>query len=159
MKKALSKLYQADALLATILFIVIFAVIVAEIFARTLRHSLLWSNDFCSFAVAWMLSFGMSAAFYKRDHLRIDFIREKFNPRVATILDIFTTALCTVFLMMLFPYSIRTAITKMKILYTSLHWPMGYTFAALPVFCVLSAVFSANNMVQAVRRAAGRRSE
>lgn len=152
MKKLLSHLYRADSLLAALLFMVIFVVIVAEILSRALlHHSLLWTNDFCCLTVAWMLAFGMSAAFYKREHLRIDFIRDKLPGSAVRVIDVAMCLLCTAFLVMLIPYGIKTTGTKMKILYTTLRWPMGYAFAALPVFAAISTIFSLNNLVSAVK--------
>lgn len=144
MKTILDKLRYASVVAAAAIFVLIFLVIVAEIFCRTfLGFSTLWYMDFVQLSVCWMLAFGMSAIVYSNDHLQIDFIKAKFSPAGQFILGIITEVLELAFFVMLVPYGIKTAITKMKISFTTLHLPTGYMYAALPVFGALCAIFMA----------------
>ncbi|MEQ2457321.1 TRAP transporter small permease [Flavonifractor hominis] len=142
MQRFLNGLYRLLELLAALLFLLIFVVILSEIVCRTfLGFSLLWSTDFCLLTVCWMLAFGMSAAFYRSEHLRIDFIRNQFPPRLGALVDVVILALTLAFFLVLIPMGWGTAMTKMKIVYTSLRWPTGYAYLALPVMAAFSSVF------------------
>lgn len=157
MKKILDKLRNLLAILTAVLFAVIFCLVVVEIICRTfLGFSLLWSMDFIQLIVCWMLAFGMSAIVYTQDHLRVEFIKEKFPARVQSVLTVITNALELGFFIMLVPYGITVAQTKMRIGFTTLRWPTGYQFAALPVFGLLSAIFMAYRLYVSIRELSGK---
>lgn len=152
MKKFLDFLRNVLAVLAAILFGVIFVMNVAEIICRTfLGFSLLWVSDFVQLTVCWMLAFGMSAILYTRDHLRVDFIKQKLPEKVRSAVTVLTDGAELAFFVMLIPYGIRIAETKMKISFTTLRWPTGYMYAALPVFGALCSIFAAWLLYGSVR--------
>lgn len=153
MKKILDKLRNVLAAITAILFAVIFLLYVAEIICRTfLDFSLLWMSDFVQLTVCWMLAFGMSAIVYSRDHLRIDFIKHAMPQKAQDVVTVLTDGAELAFFVMLVPYGIRTALTKMKISFTTLRWPTGYMYAALPVFGALCAIFAAYLLYGSIRR-------
>lgn len=152
MKKVLDKLRNILAGATAVLFAVIFLLIISEILCRTfLRYSLLWSTDFIQIVVCWMLAFGMSAIVYTNDHLRIDFIKQKLSHKTQNILSVITETLELAFFLILIPFGIKTAVTKMSILFTTLRWPMGYMYAALPVFGGLCSIFMAYRLYSTIR--------
>ncbi len=157
MKKIFDCLRNICAILAAVLFALIFCLIIVEIFCRTfLGFSLLWYMDFVQLTVCWMLAFGMSAIVYTNDHLQITFIKEKFPKSAQKWLTVIINLMELAFFIMLVPYGIRTAITKMKISITTLHWPMGYMFAALPVFGALCAIFMLWRCYEDIRSLGGK---
>jgi len=142
MKKALDILSNVLQTISGILFLFIFLINVAGIICRTfLDFSLLWVADVGYISVAWMLAFGMSAAIYKKVHITIDFVKNKFPQKVKKVLEIVLTLIVIAFLISLIFSGWKTAIMKMRIHFVVLYIPMGYAFMALPVFAFFSAIF------------------
>lgn len=152
MKKAFDKFRDGLALIAALLFALIFVLVILEILCRTFfGFSILWATDFIQLVVCWTLAFGMSAIVYSNDHLKMDFLKQKLPKKAREILGIATDVLELAFFVLLIPFGIKTAATKMSILFTTLRWPMGYMYAALPVFGVLCTVFMLYRLGDAIR--------
>ena len=135
MRKILNKLHDVLAAIAVFLFALIFIISIADIVCRTFFGiSLLWKLDFLQIVVCWMLSCSMSAVVLTRDHLRIDFLKVVLPKKSQDVLTLITDLLELAFFVMLIPYGIKTSITKMKIAFTTLRWPMGYMYLN-PSYC------------------------
>jgi TRAP-type C4-dicarboxylate transport system permease small subunit len=142
MKKFLDIFSNVLQTISGILFLFIFLINVAGIICRTfLNFSLLWVADVGYISVAWMLSFGMSVAIYKKGHITIEFIRDKLPKNVKKVLEIVLTLMMIAFLISLIFSGWKTAIMKMRIHFVVLYIPMGYAFMALPVFAFFSTIF------------------
>ena len=148
MKKALDILSNVLQSLAGILFIFIFSINVAGIICRTfLNFSLLWVADVNNLSTAWMLALGMSIAIYKKSHLTIEIIRDKFPQKVKKVLEIVLTLLMIAFFVSLVFSGWETVVMKMTIDFTVLGIPTGYAFMALPVFAFFSVIFMTYRLV------------
>jgi len=142
MKKALDILSDVLQTISGSLFLFIFIINVAGIICRTfLDFSLLWVADVGYVSVAWMLALGMSVAVYKKGHITIDFLKNKFPHKAKKVLETILTLLMIAFLIILIFAGWKTAIMKMRIHFVVLYIPMGYAFMALPVFAFFSAIF------------------
>jgi len=142
MRKALNILSNVLQTISGILFLFIFIINVAGIICRTfLGFSLLWVADVGYISTAWMLAFGMSVAIYKKIHMTIEFIIDKFPQNVKKVLEIVLTLIIIVFFISLIFSGWKTAIMKMQINFVVFYIPMGYAFMALPVFAFFSAIF------------------
>ena len=157
MRKVLDFVYRFLITTITILFIVIFLMITAEIICRTfLGFSILWMTDFVILCVVWMLCLGMAAGIYKSEHLRVDFLLDKLPPRVAQCFRVFTSFLAMVFFILMIPAGYQIAMLRMQIEFTTLRWPTGYAFLALPVFATIASVYMAFRVVMAIQLAMGK---
>lgn len=142
MKKALDILSNVLQTISGILFLFIFLINIAGIINRTfLDFSLLWVADVNTIAVAWMLALGMSVAIYKKVHITIDFVKNKFPQKIKKILEIVMTLIMIAFLIILIFAGWKTAIMKMRIHFVVLYIPTTYAFMALPVFAFFSTIF------------------
>lgn len=148
MKKILDILSNMLLTISGILFLFIFIINVAGIICRTfLNFSLLWVTDASNISIAWMLALSMSAAIYKKIHLTIEIIRNKFPKKVKKVLEIVLTLIIIAFFINLIFSGWKTGIMKMSIDFTVLGIPTGYAFMALPVFAFFSAIFMTNRLV------------
>ena len=148
MKKALDILSNVLQTISGILFLFIFIINVAGIMCRTfLDFSLLWVADVCYISTAWMLAFGMSVAIYKKVHITIEFIRDKFPQNVKKVLEIVLTLIMIAFFISLIFSGWKTVIMKMQINFVVFYIPTGYAFMALPVFAFFSAIFMTYRLV------------
>jgi TRAP-type C4-dicarboxylate transport system permease small subunit len=148
MKKALDILSNVLQTISGILFLFIFIINVAGIICRTfLGFSLLWVTDVCNLSIAWMLALGMSVAFYKKGHLTIDFIRDKFPQKAKKVLEIVLTLIIIALFISLIISGWQTVTMKMRINFVVLDIPTAYSFMALPVFAFFSAIFMTYRLV------------
>lgn len=142
MKKIMNVIANVAITISGLLFIVIFLIIICEIVARSFfNYSILWVTDFITLSASWMIMLGMAYSVYKGEHLVIDFIKKKFKLKRQRIISIITSVLATAFFLILIPAGWSTAMVKMKIVFTTLRWPTGYAFMALPVFALFSFIF------------------
>lgn len=151
MKKALDILSNVLQTISGILFLFIFIINVAGIICRTfLNFSLLWVTDVCYISIAWMLALGMSVAIYKKSHLTIDFLKDKFSPNIKKAVEIIITLIIIAFFISLIFSGWETVIAKMRISFTIIDIPTGYAFAALPVFGLFATIFMTNRLVDII---------
>ncbi|MES0341040.1 MAG: TRAP transporter small permease subunit [Candidatus Humimicrobiaceae bacterium] len=142
MKKTLDIFSDVLQTISGILFLFIFLINVAGIINRTfLDFSLLWVADVTTIAVAWMLALGMSVAVYKKVHITIDFVKNKFPQKGKKILEIIMTLIMIAFLIILIFSGWKTTVMKMRIHFVVLYIPTAYAFMALPVFAFFSTIF------------------
>ena len=148
MKKTLDILSDVLQTISGILFLFIFIINIAGIINRTfLDFSLLWVADVTTIAVAWMLALGMSVAVYKKVHITIDFVKNKFPQKGKKILEIITTLIMIAFLIILIFSGWKTTVMKMRIHFVVLYIPTAYAFMALPVFAFFSTIFMTSRLV------------
>ncbi len=151
MKKALDILSNMLLTISGILFIFIFSINVAGIICRTfLDFTLLWVTDASNISIAWMLALSMSVAIYKKIHLTIEIIRNKYPQNVKKVLEIVLTFIIIVFFINLIFSGWKTGIMKMSIDFTVLGIPTGYAFMALPVFAFFSVIFMTYRLVNII---------
>jgi TRAP-type C4-dicarboxylate transport system permease small subunit len=97
--------------------------------------------DVTTIAVAWMLALGMSVAVYKKVHITIDFVKNKFPHKAKKVLETILTLLMIAFLIILIFAGWKTTVMKMRIHFVVLYIPTAYAFMALPVFAFFSTIF------------------
>jgi TRAP-type C4-dicarboxylate transport system permease small subunit len=148
MKKFLVVLDEACLKIAATLFFIIFVVSIVEIILRSFfGFSLLWTMDLCTLLASWTILLGAASTLHRADHLVVDFLVNKMDPRKRTIIRLCASILLLVFLVILIYNGVYVSILKMDIYYTSLRWPSGFAYIALPVFGLISSLF----MVERIR--------
>ena len=148
MKKFLDIFSDVLQTISGILFLFIFLINVTGIINRTfLDFSLLWVADVTTIAVAWMLALGMSVAVYKKVHITIDFVKNKFPHKAKKVLETILTLLMIAFLIILIFAGWKTTVMKMRIHFVVLYIPTAYAFMALPVFAFFSTIFMTYRLV------------
>lgn len=138
----LTKLEKVLLAAASVLFIVIFFVSVAEIILRNVFScSLLWSQDLCNLLASWAMLLGGAALIHRDDHLVVDFLVKAMPGRVQQILRLLTRLILLYFCFVLGYHGANVVSVKMGLFYTSLRWPTGWAYMSLPVFGLTSALF------------------
>lgn len=152
MKKILDML--ADLLLnvATVLFIIIFAINILEIFSRTFfNRSFLWVSDISVICVVWLICLSMAAGVYRKEHLFMDFVLNKIPPKPRKIVAIIVDLLAIAFFIMLCYTGIQTASTKKALVFPSTLISQLWSFSALPAFAALSAIFMIPRLISTIK--------
>ncbi|HHW02387.1 MAG TPA: TRAP transporter small permease [Thermoanaerobacterales bacterium] len=152
MKKILDKIADLLANISSALFIIIFAINMLEIISRTfINYSLLWVSDVTVICVVWMICLSMAVAVYHKEHLIMDFLVNKMPKKVQRILTIAINIICIAFFFMLFYTGLQTAATKKALIYPSIMWSQLWSYSALPVFAILSAIFMIPRLISSFK--------
>ena len=148
MKKILAIMDEICLKIAAALFFIIFAISIVEIMLRSFfGFSLLWTMDLCTLLASWTILLGAASTLHRADHLVVDFLVNKMNVMKRTIFRFIASILILVFLVILVYNGIYVSILKMDIYYTSLRWPSGFAYLALPVFAFISSLFMIERII------------
>ncbi|TYP53236.1 TRAP transporter small permease [Thermosediminibacter litoriperuensis] len=152
MKKILDKIADFLANISTVFFIVIFLINMLEIFSRTFfNHSFLWVSDVTVICVVWMIFLSMAVAVYHKEHLVMDFIVNKMPKEIQRGLGIALNIISIIFFLMLFQTGIQTAATKKALLFPSIMVSQIWSYSAMPVFAILSAIFMIPRLISSLK--------
>ncbi|TXT47510.1 MAG: hypothetical protein FD137_1094 [Spirochaetes bacterium] len=149
MKKIFDKVAEFQLFVSSLLFFAIFLVNMLEIVSRSaFNYSFLWVSDFSVICVVWMICLSMAACIHYKEHLFMDFLAKKLPAKLRQGLYIIISLVSFGFFVMLFLTGIRTAATKVSLIFPSIQWSMVWSYAALPVFAFFSAVFMIPRLVE-----------
>ncbi len=152
MKKVLDKIAEILLTVSGLLFFIIFAVNMLEIFSRSFfNHSFLWVSDFSVICVVWMICLSIAAGVYYREHLFMEYLAEKLPPKFRKALAVSITLISIAFFLVLFYTGLQTAITKKELIFPSIQWSLVWAYAALPVFAMLSAIFMVPRLISQLK--------
>ena len=148
MKKLLMHIDNILISIAAFLFSIIFIVSIVEIILRSIfGKSLLWTIDLCTLLASWTMLLGGAVVIHRNDHLVVDFIVNML-PKKNKLLLTFITRLILLSVVAVLTYNgIIISWLKMDLYYTSLRWPTGYAYMALPVFGFFSILFLIDKIV------------
>lgn len=152
MKKLFDKIAQLQLLVASALFFLIFLVNMLEITGRSaFNRSFTWVSDFSVICVVWMICLAMTACVHYREHLFMDFLVRMLPFGFRKAVNIVVSLATFAFFVMLFITGLRTASTKAALIFPSTQWSMVWSFAALPVFALFSALFMIPRIIEIFR--------
>lgn len=136
---------------ASVLFIIIFVVSVAEIILRNgFSYSILWCQDLCNLLTSWSMLLGSAALIHRDDHLVVDFLVKAMPVRARQMLRVCTRLILLYFCLVLGIHGMDVVSVKMGLFYTSLRWPTGLAYLALPVFGITSALFLIEKIISSI---------
>lgn len=142
MKKLLDKLSDFMAIVAGILFFFIFLINTMEIISRSFfNYSFLWVSDLSIICVVWTICLGISVGVYHREHIFMELLVNKFPENARKVVKIAIQLLSLAFYVMLFITGVQTAAAKTALIFPSIGWSLVWSYAALPVFALTSAIF------------------
>lgn len=145
-KNAVNKVLQwfCIIILAIMTFLVTYQVITRYIF----NNPSAISEALARYLFVWLTMFGGAYVFGKREHMNINYARNKFPPKVKTILEMISEFLIAAFAVLVMVYGGRIYASKQMIqLDPSMQIPMGYIYASLPLAgCLIVFYFVCNEI-------------
>jgi TRAP-type C4-dicarboxylate transport system permease small subunit len=105
------------------------------------------SEELLTFSFTWMALLSAALVFGKREHMRMEFIAEKFKGKSAVTLSIISEVLVLVFSALVLVYG-GIQITKLTTLQVtaSLGVPMSYIYIIVPVSGILIILYNLINI-------------
>ena len=123
------------------LFLVIFLILVAQIFFRQVVHSpLIWSEELAKLLFAYVGMLGISVAIRKQEHVYIDFLTNLMPPAIKKIANTFVQLVIFLGVIFFIHFGIKT--------FTGANFPIDalggisekWIYASLPIISVLMLI-------------------
>ena len=111
------------------------------------------SETIARYLFVWLTIFGGAYVFGKRGHMNLVFIRDKFSPKVQTVLEILSEFLIAVFAILIMIYGGRIYTAKQIVqIDPSLMFSMAWIYGCLPVGGVLVLFYSIYNEMELLKK-------
>lgn len=152
MRKLLNYLDKLLFYFSGILFLGLFLINTVQIVIRsTTSKSLLWVVDFSQLLLVWIVFLGATVALYRKEHLLIDYLKEKVSKKVSAYIDIITRILFLIFIIVISYNGIKVVEIRMSIDYVILGWPTGLAYLAIPVTGVIMILYLFHALYESIQ--------
>lgn len=119
------------------LFLILAATAFAQVFFRYgLSSSLVWAHELDILLMIWIVWLGAAVGLYRKGHLRITILSDRFSVKVRTILLVLIDVATILFLILLGIKGIEVVQSHEGTTLVSMSIPRGFMFAAAPVGAV-----------------------
>ena len=138
--------------LGGILFSIMFATLVAQIFSRQVLNSpLIWTEELARLVFVYIAMIGVTLGIKYDQHVGIEVISDKFSPRTARVMDGVKTILTGIIIILLIVIGLEITKRKASLDLISLGISSGYLYAALPIGGVMMFIRYAERIYRRVR--------
>lgn len=152
MRKLLNYLDKLLFYFSGILFLGLFLINTVQIVIRSATSkSLLWVVDFSQLLLVWIVFLGATVALYRKEHLLIDYLKEKVSKKVSAYIDIITRILFLIFIIVISYNGIKVVEIRMSIDYVILGWPTGLAYLAIPVTGVIMILYLFHALYESIQ--------
>lgn len=141
MKKIMDKILESTAVLLITAMICIssWQVLSRYVFKRPSA----FTEEFLRFALIWLSMLGIAYMFGKKQHISIDFLKKKFNPKDKVLLELIIIGVFTLFsIVVMIAGGGNAVMMSTKQISPSLGLPMAYVYLSLPVSGIFIAAYS-----------------
>lgn len=159
MEKMINKTADVITVIVGALFIAIFFANILNITARYLFGiSYIWIPDLARILFIWMVLLGGTAAYIKKQHLIIDFVKNKFRGKMLMISDGLLNLTMAGFFVLLVVKGIRITVNRMNIPYDS--WeavPTGVAYIAVPIAGIIMFLATMVRILETIKQSLSKR--
>lgn len=135
--------------LLVILMMTMFVSVCLQVFFRyVLESPLSWSEELARYAFVWISFLGAAMALGKRMHFGIDYLVNKFPPRLRAGVELVTNCAILVFVLVLVVKGFQTSTTAKYIHSAGLHLRMDIVFNAIPVSGLIMAYYLVRQIIE-----------
>jgi TRAP-type C4-dicarboxylate transport system permease small subunit len=135
-----------------VLFLTLAAITFAQVFFRyLLKNPLTWAHEVDIILMVWAVWLGAAVGIYRKAHLRITLLSERFSKEVQRVLALSIDLLVLIFLIAVGIKGIGVVRSMEGMTFTSVDLPRGLMFAAAPVGAALMAFLLIPAVTQDVR--------
>ena len=139
----------SDNILFILMALIVVIMFAQVIFRYVFNQSLSWSEELAKFIFVWLTFFGAAICIKERIHVGVEFLMESLSEKWKRYLDLFQTALITLFNCFLSIIGFRWVWEVSGTLSSAMSLPLNIVFyAALPVAAVLSVVFGVKQFIE-----------
>jgi TRAP-type C4-dicarboxylate transport system permease small subunit len=143
MKRLAAVAARATDALAIILFVAMFACVLAQVFFRYFLDSpLTWSDELARYLFVWCAFLGWVIAARRRSHLAVAIGRERMSPRAQAALKLVGALAAVGFAGVLVWHGVRIAERNWDVETTALVISVGVVYAVVPAAALAVGVYA-----------------
>lgn len=149
-----NKLSEVLSYIAGALLTVVFLTSAANIVLRNIfNYSWLFSQALLKITFVWMVFIGVAVMDFRTEHLKMDFLSNKFSPKMTTVVDWATMAIKFTILAIMIFYGFKVTKLRMSIPFpTYKKLGTGWMYLSIPVSAILMVVFSIDHIGRLIRK-------
>lgn len=153
MKKRLLKHGEGvvNTLLVVLMSVMFISVCLQVFFRYVLESPLSWSEELARYVFVWISFLGAAMALGKRLHFGIDYLVNKFPPRLRAGVELITNCAILVFVLVLVVKGFQTATTARFSHSAGLNLRMDIVFDAIPVSGLIMAYYLIRQIIDDIR--------
>ncbi len=135
------KLIEVSLILGSVLIV---GMVTTEVILRKgFGTSLIITEELARYMMVWLVFLAGALGVRDKSHIRINALVKRLNPRSQIILALFAHALSLIFLVLLLVESVRILPSQFSQMCITFDVPIFYFYLAIPIGCVLMALFMA----------------
>jgi TRAP-type C4-dicarboxylate transport system permease small subunit len=143
----------SDRILFILMSLIIVILFAQVLFRYVFNQSLSWSEELAKFIFVWLTFLGAAVCIKDRLHIGVEFLVERLPENRKKYLELFRTALTTVFNGALSVIGFCWVREVSGTLSPAMSLPLNLVFyAALPVAAVLSVVYGTKQFIEELRK-------
>ena len=135
-------IHKGGEILTAVAFIALCVSVSVQVIARyVFNYAFGWGEEFPIFIFLWVSFLAAAVAYRDGDHLSVDFIVEKYPPKIQRIVHYINLSLCLVFVLLLFYFESQMTWAARTSTFVVMKIPKAFCYVGIPVSCLLFAVF------------------
>lgn len=153
MQSKKDKISVSDNILFILMALIVIIMFAQVLFRYVFNQSLSWSEELAKFVFVWLTFLGAAICIKERIHVGVEFLMDRLSVKWKRYLDLFQTALITLFNVALSVTGFCWVWEVSGTLSPAMSLPLNIVFyAALPVTSVLSVVFGAKQFIEEIHK-------
>lgn len=139
--------------ITVIFFMLIFAVMLSQIFFRYVLNSpLVWTEELCRYLFIWICFLGWTIALRKKSHISIGFFIEKLPHSFQKGITLVFQVVIFLFLIQLFRQGIAMTARSFNVPTITLFFSYAYVYLAAPLSAAIMLLYSILDCLEMIRR-------
>jgi TRAP-type C4-dicarboxylate transport system permease small subunit len=151
-KKFFDYVYRAGEILAAVTFISLCVSVSVQVIARYLfNHAFSWGEEFPIFIFLWVSFLAAAVAYRDGDHLSVDFIAQKYPPKVRRVVHYTNLLLCLAFVLLIVYFEGKMTWSTRTSTFVVMKISKAFCYVGIPVSCLMMAVFIVEKLIKPYR--------
>ena len=136
-----------------VLFIILFAVVLMQIFFRYVLNSpLVWSEELSRYIFIWISFLGWTLATRHNTHIRVEFLLKSLPRGIRFIIEVITRLIIIFFIGMLIYLGIRMAVRSVDVPTVTLFFTYAYIYAIVPIASAIILFYTILDFIEMFRK-------
>jgi TRAP-type C4-dicarboxylate transport system permease small subunit len=151
-KNFFDRVYKVGEIMAAVAFISLCVSVSVQVIARYLfNHAFGWGEEFPIFIFLWVSFLAAAVAYRDGDHLSVDFIVEKYPPKVQRVVHYINLLLSLAFVLLIVYFEGQMTWSTRTSTFVVMKISKAFCYAGIPVSGLILAVFIIEKLMKPYR--------
>lgn len=142
LQKVAKVIFKGFFVFATAAFAFLLAILLINVFSRNfLDGSIAAIEEGSRFVFTWMMFLGISIGVYRRKHLGVDFLVEKYPKKLKRVISLLADILTLILFVILAVYGFKYSASTMRMFSPIMGIPYGLVYLCVPLCGVFSSFY------------------